>query len=248
MVEIRSAFSTLHIRWFKKMNLRNITSVKVFKGGQIVMKVLVIGANGQVGTHLITKLAERGHEPVGMIRDTDQVKAIEDAGGKTVLGDLEKDFSQALYGCEAVIFAAGSGPHTGADKTIMIDQEGAIKAVNEAKQQGIKRFVMLSTVGSDYPEKGPDEMKPYLYAKKRADEHLKATNLTYTILRPGRLSNDPGTGKIRASETLEDKSGQIPREDVAAVLAEVLENEHTFNRSFEVLDGDLNISDAIGQL
>lgn len=212
------------------------------------MKVLVIGANGQVGTHVIKSLAERGHEAVGMIRNTDQVKAIEDAGGKTVLGDLEKDFSQALYGCEAVIFAAGSGPHTGADKTIMIDQEGAIKAIDEAKQQGIKRFVMLSTVGSDDPEQGPDNMKPYLYAKKRADEHLKATNLNYTILRPGSLSNDPGTGQIRAAESLDDKSGQIPREDVAAVLTEILENDNTYHRTFEILNGDLSISDALGQL
>ncbi|MGA9287620.1 MAG: SDR family oxidoreductase [Anaerobacillus sp.] len=212
------------------------------------MKVLVIGANGQVGTHLIKSLAERGHEPVGMIRDTDQVKAIEDAGGKTVLGDLEKDFSQAFYGCEAVVFAAGSGPHTGADKTILIDQEGAIKAIDQAKQQGIKRFVMLSTVGSDYPEKGPDNMKPYLYAKKRADEHLKASNLNYTILRPGSLSNEPGTGQIRAAETLEDKSGQIPREDVAAVLTEIIDNENTFHKKFEILNGDQKISDALGQL
>ncbi|WP_270179989.1 SDR family oxidoreductase [Alkalihalobacillus sp. CinArs1] len=212
------------------------------------MKVLVIGANGQVGTHVIKSLAEKGYDPVGMVRDTDQVKAIEDAGGKTVLGDLEKDFSHAMYGCEAVIFAAGSGPHTGADKTILIDQEGAIKSIDEASRQGIKRFVLLSSVGADYPEQGPDNMKPYLYAKKRADEYLKATNLTYTILRPGRLSNDPATGQIRAAKTLEDKSGQIPREDVASVLAEIVENENTFNRTFEILDGDLTISDALGQL
>ncbi|WP_377887814.1 SDR family oxidoreductase [Alkalihalobacillus sp. R86527] len=212
------------------------------------MKVLVIGANGQVGTHVIKSLAERGHDPVGMVRDTDQIKAIEDAGGKTVLGDLEKDFSHAMYGCEAVVFAAGSGPHTGADKTILIDQEGAIKSIDEAKRQGIKRFVLLSTVGADYPEKGPDNMKPYLYAKKRADEHLKSTNLTYTILRPGRLSDEAANGQIRAAETLEDKSGQIPREDVANVLAEIVENENTFNKTFEILNGEINISDALGQL
>lgn len=212
------------------------------------MKVLVIGANGQVGTHLIKSLAERGHEPVGMVRDTDQVKAIENAGGKTVLGDLEKDFSHAMYGCEAVVFAAGSGPHTGADKTILIDQEGAIKSIDEAKRQGIKRFVLLSSVGADNPEMAPDNMKHYLYAKKRADDYLKSTNLTYTILRPGSLSNEPGTGQIRAAESLEDKSGQIPREDVADVLTEIVENENTYLKTFEILDGDLRISDALGQL
>ncbi|TLS35362.1 SDR family oxidoreductase [Pseudalkalibacillus caeni] len=212
------------------------------------MKVLVIGANGQIGKQLVEQLANNNHEPVAMIRDTDQIPELEQLGAKTVFANLEKDFAHAFYGCDAVIFAAGSGPNTGADKTVLIDQEAAIRAVDEAKHQGVKRFVMLSSMGANDPHATDHPIKFYLAAKHRADEHLKQTSLAYTIVRPGRLTNDPPKGKVEAAGSISDKSRSIPRGDVAATLAESLTNENTFGKTFELLSGEKGIEEALNSL
>ncbi|MGP4076066.1 SDR family oxidoreductase [Halobacillus sp. K22] len=208
------------------------------------MKVLVIGANGQVGKHVIHKLTQSSHTPVAMVWDTKQIPQFEELGVETVLGDLEKDFKEAYYGVDGVIFAAGSGPHTGADKTILIDQEGAIKSIEYAKQFGLKRFIMLSSVRSDEPEKGPDAMKHYLYAKHRADEHLKQSGLNYTILRPGQLTNKPGTGKVALEEKLE-QDGEIPREDVAETLVYLLSVPRAKQKSFDLISGSTQLEETL---
>ncbi|MRH43641.1 NAD(P)H-binding protein [Aquibacillus halophilus] len=199
------------------------------------MNVLVIGANGKVGKHIIKKLQESNHQPVAMVRDTEQVPYFEQLGVKTVLGDLEKDFSNAFYGVDGVIFAAGSGPNTGADKTIIIDQEGAIKSINYAKQFDIQRFMMLSSIKADQPEEVP-EMKHYLFAKHRADEYLKSSGLNYTIVRPGGLTNEVGTGKVQMEQHIKE-FGTIPREDVAATLVYLLSVPRAKNKSFDLVSG-----------
>ncbi|KHE71616.1 SDR family oxidoreductase [Halobacillus sp. BBL2006] len=208
------------------------------------MKVLVIGANGKVGKHIVQKLMDSSHTPVAMVRDPDQVPHFEELGAQTVLGDLEKGFEEAYYGVEAVIFAAGSGPQTGADKTLLIDQEGAIKAVDHAKHFGVQRFVMLSTVGADTPEKGPDGFRHYLYAKHRADEYLKQSGINYTIVRPGSLTNEPGTGKVKLEEHLSEH-GEIPREDVAETLAHLLSEPGAENKSFDLISGTKPLDDVL---
>ncbi len=210
------------------------------------MKVLVIGANGQVGKNIVKSLANSQHEPVAMVRDTNHVPQFEEMGAKTVIADLEKDFSHAFYGCDAVIFAAGSGPHTGADKTIIIDQEGAIKSVDYAKQFGVKHFVMLGSMGSEAPEKGPDSMKFYLYAKRRADEYLKASGLNYTIIRPGALTNSDPDGKVDLQDNVGERSGRsIPRADVAQVLAESIGKHNLHGKTLELLNGNQDIEKAV---
>ncbi|UOQ44360.1 SDR family oxidoreductase [Halobacillus salinarum] len=200
------------------------------------MKVLVIGANGNVGRHIVDKLQESQHEPVAMVRDSDQIPAFESKGVKTVLGNLENGFESAFYGVEAVIFAAGSGPDTGADKTILVDQEGAIKAVDHAKHYGVQRFIMLSSMAADRPQIGPGGMRHYLYAKHRADEYLKASGLNYTILRPGGLTDEPGSGKVELAAHLKE-FGQISREDAAEALVYLLSVPRAENKSFDVLQG-----------
>lgn len=205
------------------------------------MKVLVIGANGQVGKHVVDKLNYYNHEPVAMVRKEDQVPYFEERNVQTVIGDLEKDFSHAYNGVDAVIFAAGSGPNTGSDKTIMIDQEGAIKSMELAEEKGVSRFVLLSSMAADRPEMGPEELKHYLYAKGRADEHLRNTSLQYTIVRPGGLTNEQGTGKVQADEHLNE--GTIPREDVGNVLAFVLTNDNVIGKSFDLLSGDTDVKE-----
>ncbi|PKH10456.1 SDR family oxidoreductase [Planomicrobium sp. MB-3u-38] len=212
------------------------------------MDVLVIGANGQVGRNIVKELAETNHNAVAMVRKEEQKAKMEELGAsKVVLADLEEDFSNAFDNVDAVIFAAGSGPKTGAEKTLTIDLWGSVKAAKYAQDKGVKRFVQLGSVGSDNPDAGGEEMKPYLVAKRTADELLQSTNLDYTIVRPGALSDEDKTGKIEVStegfKSLEGRS--IPRADVAHVLVNVLERENTYGKVFEILQGE---EDAENQL
>lgn len=212
------------------------------------MKVLVIGANGQVGRHIIKELADSNHEAVAMVRKEEQVDHLKELGAsKVVLADLEKDFSDAFDGVDSVIFAAGSGPHTGPDKTLTIDLWGSVKAARYAEEKGVKRFVQLGSMGSDNPEIGGEQMKPYLVAKRTADDLLKTTNLDYTIVRPGALTDEGKTGKVEVSadgfSSMEGRS--IPRADVAQVLVEVLERPNTHHKIFEVLNGDKETAEEL---
>ena len=211
-----------------------------------MMKVLVVGANGTTGKQVVEKVANsKQHEAYAMIRDEKQADALKKLGANVVLADLEQDVSDALRGMDAVIFAAGSGGNTGDEKTIAVDQNGAKNIIDEAKNQGVKRFVMLSSMGTDAPEQGPEGLQLYLRAKAIADEYLKQSNLQYTIVRPGTLSNDQATGKIDINNDIEDKSQTIPRADVATVLVECLNEEATIGKTFEILAGETEIEKAI---
>ncbi len=207
------------------------------------MRVLVIGANGQVGHQLVEKLKDKGHQPVAMVRKEEQVEQFKEKGIDTVLGDLQKDFSHAFEGVDSVVFAAGSGGDTGADMTVLIDQEGAIESVDNAKKAGVKHFVMLSSMGADAP-KDADQMQHYLYAKHRADEHLKASGLDFTILRPGMLTNDSGTGKVRLFEG-GTEIAEIPREDVANVLAHIVDTNKPEGKTYYLHEGDTPVEDTL---
>lgn len=213
------------------------------------MDVLVIGANGQVGRNIVKELADTNHNAVAMVRKEEQKAKMEELGAsKVVLADLEEDFSNAFDNVDAVIFAAGSGPKTGAEKTLTIDLWGSVKAAKYAQDKGVKRFVQLGSVGSDNPDAGGEEMKPYLVAKRTADELLQSSNLDYTIVRPGALSDEDKTGKIEVStegfKSLEGRS--IPRADVAHVLVNVLERENTYGKVFEILQGEEDAENQLG--
>ena|SRR5690606_37249172 len=215
------------------------------------MNVLVIGANGQVGRNIVKELAESNHEATAMVRKEEQIDKLKELGAsKVVLGDLEKDFSDAFEGVDAVIFAAGSGPSTGADKTLTIDLWGSVKAAQYAQEKGVKRFVQLGSMGSNDPDAGGEAMKPYLVAKRTADELLQATNLDYTIVRPGALSDEDKSEKIEVSlegfSSMEGRS--IPRADVAHILVDVLERNNTYSKVFEVLQGDQPASDQLNTI
>ncbi|KIH70328.1 SDR family oxidoreductase [Salinicoccus roseus] len=207
------------------------------------MKVLVIGANGQVGHQLVEKLKDKGHQPVAMVRKEEQVEQFKEKGIDTVLGDLQKDFSHAFEGVDSVVFAAGSGGDTGADMTVLIDQEGAIESVDNAEKAGVKHFVMLSSMGADAPKEA-EQMQHYLYAKHRADEHLKASGLDFTILRPGMLTNDSGTGKVRLFEG-GTEIAEIPREDVANVLAHIVDTNKPQGKTYYLHEGDTPVEDTL---
>ncbi|AMQ88270.1 MULTISPECIES: SDR family oxidoreductase [Marinobacter] len=212
------------------------------------MHVFIAGANGQIGQHLLQEMANSDHEARALVRHPDQGPELQKLGAtETVLGDLEHDCSEAMRGCDAVIFTAGSGPHTGPDKTIDVDQDGAIRLVDAARAMGIKRFIMVSSMRAEEPEKGPEKLQHYLRAKRNADEHLKNSGLNYTIVRPGRLTNDEGTGKVAVSERLASFA-EIPRQDVARVLLAVLDSDNTDNRVFDVVSGDTPVVDALAKL
>lgn len=212
------------------------------------MHVFIAGANGQIGQHLLQEMANSDHEARALIRHPDQGPDLQQLGAtETVVGDLEHDCSEAMRGCDAVIFTAGSGPHTGPDKTIDVDQDGAIRLVDTAKAMGIKRFIMVSTMGADDPEKGPEKLQHYLRAKHNADEHLKNSGLNYTIVRPGRLTDEAGAGKVALSATLEE-SGEIARQDVARVLLAVLDSDNTADTVFNVVSGDTPVPEALAKL
>ncbi len=213
------------------------------------MKVLVAGAHGNTARRLVRLLADGGHEVRGMVRKEEQLSDVESDGAEPVLCDLENEeidggVGRAVAGCEAIIFAAGAGPGSGDARKETMDYGGAVKLVEAAEQHEISRYLILSTMGTDDPESRPEAMRPYLLAKARADEHLEASSLDYTIIRPGRLTDEEGTGTIDAAESL-GRYDEIPREDVAAVFAAALEAPNTFRKRIDVLSGDTPIQEAI---
>ncbi len=209
------------------------------------MKVLVIGANGKIGRRLLPLLAEGGHDVRAMVRDETQRPDMVERGAEPVVGDLEGDFAHALDGCDAVVFTAGSGAHTGADKTALVDGLGAVLAVNAARERDVHRFLMVSARGADDPDRS-ERIRHYLVAKAVADGYLQRSGLDYTILRPGRLTDDAPTGRIRVGSGL--GGGTITRADVAAAIVACLETPATVGRTFELLNDGVPISEALAAL
>ncbi|MCU4924596.1 SDR family oxidoreductase [Halobacteria archaeon AArc-dxtr1] len=204
------------------------------------MRVLVAGAHGGVGQHVTRIAAEGGHAVDGMIRDDSQASRIEELGGEPVVADLTEEVDHAVRGQDAIVFAAGSG----GEDVWGVDRDGAIRLMEQAEEHGVDRFVMLSSINADTPEESPEALQEYLQAKAEADEHLRKTDLTYTIVRPTTLSDEPGTGQIATAADL-DRGDEVPREDVAAALVTALEIEATHGTSFDLTAGNEPIEEAL---
>ncbi|MFL2097143.1 SDR family oxidoreductase [Marinilactibacillus psychrotolerans] len=215
------------------------------------MNILVVGANGQIGTHLVEKLKNTEmYKPVAFVRKEEQVTKFEDKGIEARLGNLESsvtDLKKSMKDIDAIVFTAGSGGSTGTDKTMLIDLDGAVKVMEAAEDMNIKRFIMVSAFQADVRENWSEEMKPYFAAKHYADKFLMNSDLNYTIIRPGMLENKPAIGKIALTRALTEASDPmtIPREDVAQLILEALENDRTFLQSFDVTTGDQEITEAL---
>lgn len=217
------------------------------------MKVLVMGANGQIGKLVVKKLQESFHTPIAMVRDSDQIEQFSHQGIVAVLGDLEHsiDSLQTVMeesNAEAVVFSAGSGGHTGADKTILIDLDGAIKAIQAAERVGVERFIMISAIGVHrwHDPAVSSSIKSgsyYSAAKYYADHWLQESLLDYTIIRPGKLTNDHGIGKIDLGKDL--PFNEISRQDVASVIVASLSNSQTIRKAFDITNGEMSIQNAL---
>ncbi|MBZ9628479.1 SDR family oxidoreductase [Psychroflexus sp. CAK57W] len=209
-----------------------------------MQNILVIGANGKTG-RIISKVLRDSMEfkPYAMIRKDIQKPFFKNLGIETRLGDLEEDFSDAFKGIDKVIFAAGSGGNTSDEKTVAIDQQGAIRAVEFAKAHKLQKFVMLSSMGTDAPNR-VEGLENYLKAKKAADDFLRESKMVYTIVQPGGLTNEKGNQKVEISKSLK-KMGQISREDVAQALVYALELERTKNTSFEMISGQDDLKQSM---
>ncbi|MFV0543618.1 MAG: SDR family oxidoreductase [Marinicella pacifica] len=202
--------------------------------------VLVAGANGTTGRQIIDLLKNSSnYQPIAMIRKQDQVDYFQQQDVSMVLADLEDDLSQAVKDTHNVIFAAGSK----GKNLIGVDQEGAKKLIDAAQEAGVDKFVMLSPLGADNPAIS-DELEDYLRAKQSADDHLRVSQLDYSIIRPGALTNNEGTGRIELSQHL-NKRGEIPRADVAKTLVTALDKNVLPQQIVEILSGDVAIEEAV---
>lgn len=204
--------------------------------------ILVVGATGTTGKQIVNLLKSSQYfEPFAMVRKDSQVKEFEAMEVKTVWGNLEEDVTKTVKNIDKVIFAAGSG----GKKVVAVDQEGAKKMIDAANKAGVKKFVMLSSMGADQPENAT-ELKEYLEAKHNADEYLKASNVPFAIVRPGSLTNDTATNKIVLGKSLEH--GSISRADVAQVLSRVLHDGVAQNETFEIVKGETLIAEALNSV
>ncbi|WP_433720891.1 SDR family oxidoreductase [Actinoplanes sp. CA-051413] len=213
------------------------------------MDILVAGGHGKVALRLLGLLAAQGHTARGLIRSPDQAADLTALGAVPVIGDLENDETLNAYvqGADAVVFAAGAGPGSGAARKRTVDLGGAVKLADAARATGVRRYVMVSSIGADRPDSAGESMRAYLQAKAEADDYVRASGLDFTIVRPGSLTDDPGTGLVRVSAELGNR-GPVPRDDVAAVLAAVLTTPATIGTTFELFAGDTPIPEALAAL
>lgn len=211
------------------------------------MKVAIAGAHGKIAQRLIPQLVGRGDTVVGLLRRPDHVDEIRGLGASAVVCDLEaaplQDVIAAVDGCDAAVFAAGAGAGSSAERKLTMDRDGAILLLRAATEAGIPRFVIVSSVGAEDPPPGDEVFSVYLRAKAQADEAVQASDRAWTVLRPGRLTDDPGTGRARIDAT--PYRGEVAREDVASVLAGLLVDPRANGRTLYVNGGDTPVADAL---
>jgi cytosine deaminase len=209
------------------------------------MDVVIAGGHGKIGMLLGRLLADDGHRVRGLIRNADQSGDLEAIGVVPVVFDLEHDdgLADRIQGADAAVFAAGAGPGSGAERKLTMDRDGAIKLIEACKEADVSRYVIVSSIGADSSAEGDDVFAVYLRAKGGADDAVRASGLDYTVIRPGALTDDPGTGLIALAESV--PRGSIPRADVAATLLLVLPAPNTHGKTLELMSGPLPIAEAV---
>lgn len=216
------------------------------------MHIVIAGGHGQIALRLSRLLTERGDEPVGLIRRPEQADEVRAHGAEPVLLDLESATVDQLArvlesaAADAVVFAAGAGPGSGAERKDTVDRAAAVLLADAAESAGVRRYVIVSSMGADALSQfdGDPVFRAYLRAKGAADDDIRAREaLDWTVLRPGSLRNDPGTGKVSLQP--QTGRGSVPRDDAAAVLAALLATPGTAGQTFELITGDVPIAEAV---
>ncbi|MDZ7678665.1 MAG: SDR family oxidoreductase [Acidimicrobiales bacterium] len=211
------------------------------------MDVVIAGGHGQIARLLTRRLAGDGHRVRGLIRNPGHTPDLEADGAEPVECDLETagddELDSAVAGADALVFAAGAGPGSGAERKETVDLGGAVRTIEACRRNGVARYVMVSAMGTDEPPQDDAVFSVYLRAKAHADEALRGSGLDHTIVRPGRLTDDPPTGRVQLARHVE--RAEISRADVAHVLAAVLDEPATIGHTFEVVGGDTPIDEAL---
>ncbi len=211
------------------------------------MDVAIAGAHGQIARRLTSLLAARGDRVRGLIRNPAHADDVRADGAEPVLLDLEKagadEVAAAIDGADAVVFAAGAGPGSGAARKMTVDRDGAVALVRAAEAAGVGRYVIVSSVGAEAPPDGDDVFSVYLRAKAEADQAVMASSLAWTVVRPGPLTDAPGTGTVRLeTEPFRD---DVSRDDVARVIAATLAEPRSAGLILYVADGDVPVEEAL---
>jgi uncharacterized protein YbjT (DUF2867 family) len=217
----------------------------------MALEVAVVGGHGKIALLLLRQLSERGDRVRGLIRNTDHAADVEATGATAVGADVENidadQLARAIAGVDAVVFAAGAGAGSGPARKRTVDYGGAVKLIEAARMNDIGRYLIVSAIGVNHPENWSDDMRPYYEAKAEADAELAKSGLDYTIVRPGGLTDGTGSGNVDAAADL-GRYGRIPREDVAATLVACLDEPATIGKSFDLLEGETPIADALAAL
>lgn len=212
------------------------------------MDVVIAGGHGQIALQLSRLLADAGHGVRGLIRNPDHAADLEAQGALGVVADLEEqdvdELADAVGNADAIVFAAGAGPGSGPQRKWTVDYAGAVKLMEVARRNQIDRYVIVSSIGADPEAEDDGAFGTYLKAKGKADQKLMESGLSYTIIRPGHLTNDPAKGAIQ----LGDERGEITRADVAAVIAEVLDTPGTAGEIMVINNGPIPIAEAVRQV
>jgi uncharacterized protein YbjT (DUF2867 family) len=211
--------------------------------------VVIAGGHGQIALRLAKLLSARGDAVRSLIRNPGHEAGVHAAGAEPVVADMEAlgDLAEFVDGADAVVFAAGAGPGSGAERKRTVDLGAAVKLLDGARRTGVRRYLMVSAMGAADPAAGSEAMRPYLEAKSQADAALAESALEWTIVRPGGLTDEPGTGLVELAPSL-GRRGAITRDDVAAVLVGCLDEPRTVRATFDLLQGETPIAQALAAL
>jgi uncharacterized protein YbjT (DUF2867 family) len=209
--------------------------------------IVIAGGHGQIALRLARLLSARGDAVRSLIRNPGHGAGVHAAGAEPVIADMEEldSLAEFVEGADAVVFAAGAGPGSGPERKRTVDLGGAVKLLDAARATGARRYLMVSSIGADDPSSASGSMRPYLEAKAEADAALSASDLDWTIVRPGALTDDPGTGMVAVGDL---GRGSVTRDDVAAVLAGCLDEPATVGKTFVLLQGETPIAQALASI
>ncbi|THA72885.1 SDR family oxidoreductase [Streptomyces sp. A0958] len=212
------------------------------------MRIVIAGGHGQIALRLERLLAARGDEAAGIIRNPQQSDDLRAAGAEPVVLDLEsatvEEAAEVLRGADAAVFAAGAGPNSGTARKDTVDRGAAVLFADAAERAGVRRYVVVSSMGADPDHPGDEVFDVYLRAKGAADADVRArSGLDWTVLRPGMLTNDAGTGQVLLAAST--GRGPVPRDDVAAVLMELLDTPATAGLTLELISGNVPLTVAV---